>query len=134
MEHTGERTLARILIVDDNRAIAEALTIVVSSRGHEAMVAYSGEAALELCQEQQPDVMLLDLNMPGIDGFETLGRLRGLPHGKDLPVLIITARDDDDLESRIEALGGNGLLKKPVDVNNLAHQIEMHTAGAPTQA
>lgn len=113
----------------------EALTIVVSSRGHDAMVAYSGEEALDMIQSQHPDVVLLDLNMPpGIDGFETLGRLRGQPHGKELPVLIITAVDDEDVETRIEELGGNGLLRKPVDVNHLADQIAMHTTQAATQA
>lgn len=123
------------MIVDDNRAIVEALTIVVSSRGHDAMVAYSGEEALDVIQSQLPDVVLLDLNMPpGIDGFETLDRLREQPYGKELPVLIITAVDDDDVESRIEELGGNGLLRKPVDVNHLADQIARHTAEAPTQA
>jgi len=129
-----ECKLARILIVDDNRAMVEALTIVVSSRGHDAMVAYSGEEALDVVEAEHPDVVLLDLKMPGIDGFETLGRLRGLPYGKELPVLIITATDEDDLESRMEELGGNGLLRKPVDVNHLVDQIALHTAGAPTQA
>lgn len=129
-----ECKLARILIVDDNRAMVEALTIVVSSRGHDAMVAYSGEEALDLVEAEHPDVVLLDLKMPGIDGFETLGRLRGLPYGKELPVLIITATDEDDLESRMVELGGNGLLRKPVDVNHLVDQIALHTAGAPTQA
>lgn len=114
--------------------MVEALSIVVSSRGHDAMVAYSGEEALDMLEFKHPDVVLLDLKMPGIDGFETLGRLRGLPQGKELPVLIITAQDEDDLESRVQELGGNGLLRKPVDVNYLADQIAMHTAQATPQA
>ena len=72
--------------------------------------------------------MLLDLTMPGIDGFETLDRLRTMPEGKDLPVLIITALDEEDLEDRVAKAGGNALLRKPVDVNRLADQIEVHTA------
>jgi CheY-like chemotaxis protein len=126
--------VARILIVDDNQAMVEALTIVVNSRGHDALVAYSGEEALDVVQLERPDVVLLDLKMPGIDGFETLDRLRGLPHGKELPVLIVTAQDEEDLERRVAELGGNGLLRKPVDVNHLAEQIATHAAGAPTQA
>lgn len=106
---------------------------MVNSRGHDAVVAYSGEEALDLVQSQHPDVVLLDLNMPGIDGFETLGRLRDKPYGKELPVLIITARDDEDIEGRIAELGGNGLLRKPVDVNHLADQIARHTEGAAAQ-
>jgi len=120
--------LARILIVDDNQAMVEALSIVVSARGHDALTALSGEEALNMVASEMPDVMLLDLTMPGIDGFETLGRLRTMPKGKDLPVLIITALDEEDLEGRVADAGGAALLRKPVDVNHLADQIEMHAA------
>jgi len=120
--------LARILIVDDNQAMVEALSIIVSARGHDAFTALSGEEALNLVESEMPDVMLLDLTMPGIDGFETLDRLRTMPEGKDLPVLIITALDEEDLEGRVADAGGTALLRKPVDVNHLADQIEMHAA------
>ncbi len=120
--------MARILIVDDNQAMVEALSIVVSARGHDALTALSGEEALHLVESEVVDVMLLDLTMPGIDGFETLDRLRTMPEGKNLPVLIITALDEEDLEGRVSDAGGNGLLRKPVDVNRLAEQIERHTA------
>ena len=119
--------MARILIVDDNQAMVEALSIVVSARGHDAMTALSGEEALSLLESEMPDVMLLDLTMPGIDGFETLDRVRTMPEGKDLPVLIITALDEEDLEGRVADAGGNALLRKPVDVNRLADQIEAAT-------
>jgi len=116
--------------VDDNQAMVEALSMVVSARGHVALSAHSGEEALTVVANDVPDVVLLDLKMPGIDGFETLGRLRKMPQGQGLPVLIITAQDEADLESRVAAAGGNGLLKKPVDVNLLAAQIALHTAKA----
>ncbi|MCH7610488.1 MAG: response regulator [Chloroflexi bacterium] len=120
--------MARVLIVDDNQAMVEALSIVVSARGHDALTALSGEEALRLIASEMLDVVLLDLTMPGLDGFETLDRLRTMPEGKDLPVLIITALDEEDLEDRVAEAGGNALLRKPVDVNRLADQIEVHTA------
>lgn len=120
--------MARILIVDDNQAMVEALSIVVGSRGHDAQTALGGEEALSLVENDMPDVMLLDLNMPGLDGFETLDRLRMIPGGKDLPVLIITALDDEDLEGKVADAGGTALLRKPVDVNHLADQIEVYAA------
>jgi len=116
--------------VDDNLDIVAALSMVVSARGHVARSAHSGEEALTAVANEVPDVVLLDLTMPGIDGFETLGRLRKMPQAEGLPVLIITARDEADLESRVAAAGGNGLLKKPVDVNLLAAQIALHTSKA----
>lgn len=127
----GGRSLARILIVDDNQAMVEALSMVVSSRGHIPLTASSGKEALEVAKSEMPDIVLLDLKMPpGIDGLETLSLLRKLPNAEGLPVLIITAADEDDLESRVTQAGGNGLLKKPVDVNLLAAQIALHTAEA----
>ncbi|MEK6587985.1 MAG: response regulator [Chloroflexota bacterium] len=122
--------LARILIVDDNKLIVEGLSMVVSSRGHVPLTAFSGEEALKVVASAMPDVVLLDLTMPGIDGFETLRRLRKMPQGQGLPVLIVTARDEFDLESQVAEAGGNGLLKKPVDVNLLAAQITLHTSEA----
>ncbi len=116
--------------MDDNQAIVEALSMVVSARGHVALAAHSGEEALSVVEREALDVVLLDYKMPGIDGFETLGRLRKMPQGVGLPVLFITAQDEADLESRVAAAGGNGLLKKPVDVNLLAAQIALHTAKA----
>lgn len=104
--------------------------MVVSSRGHLAFSAFSGEEALSAIERELPDVVLLDLKMPGIDGFETLNRLRRMPKGQGLPVLVITAQDEADLEARVAEAGGNGLLKKPVDVNLLAAQIALHTAKA----
>ncbi|MEK7682927.1 MAG: response regulator [Chloroflexota bacterium] len=125
-----KRDLARILIVDDNKLIVEGLSMVVSSRGHVPLTAFSGEEALKVVASAMPDVVLLDLTMPGIDGFETLRRLRKMPQGQGLPVLIVTARDEFDLESQVAEAGGNGLLKKPVDVNLLAAQITLHTSEA----
>ena len=125
-----KRDLARILIVDDNKLIVEGLSMLVSSRGHVPLTAFSGEEALKVVASAMPDVVLLDLTMPGIDGFETLRRLRKMPQGQGLPVLIVTARDEFDLESQVAEAGGNGLLKKPVDVNLLAAQITLHTSEA----
>ena len=120
--------MARILIVDDNQAMVEALSIVVSARGHDAITAHSGQEALDMIAEDVPDVVLLDLKMPGLDGFETLAALRSTEIGKELPVLIVTAQEEDDLESKVAEAGGNGLLRKPVDVNRLADQNEVYTA------
>ena len=115
--------LARVLIVDDNHAMVEALSIVVGSKGHDTLVAYSGEEALDLIRAEMPDVVLLDLKMPGIDGIETLGRLRAMPGGAGVPVIVVTATDEDDLEQRVAAAGANGILRKPVDVADLTNRI-----------
>ena len=120
--------VARILIVDDNHAMVEALSIVVSSRGHDPLIAYSGEEALDIIRSKRPDMVLLDLTMPGIDGFETLDRMRSMPEGASLPVLVVTALDEDDLEKKVSEAGGDGLLRKPVDVADLTERFTVLTA------
>ena len=73
-------------------------------------------------------MVLLDLTMPGIDGFETLDRMRAMPEGARLPVLVVTALDEDDLEEKVSEAGGDGLLRKPVDVADLTERITLLTA------
>jgi len=67
--------------------------------------------------------------MPDMDGFETLRRLRAMPQGKELPVIVITAREENGLEERVMSAGGNGFLQKRVDGRILADIIDAHTNG-----
>lgn len=115
--------MARVLIVDDNVVLTELISITVSTYGHDPLIAHDGYEALELIATKSPDVVLLDLMMPGIDGFETLEHIRSMPHGRELPVIVITARQDEDLEERVASVGGVELLRKPVRMQALADAI-----------
>jgi CheY-like chemotaxis protein len=111
--------MAHVLIVDDEEATVDLMSTVVSLFGHEPSIAYAGLEALKLIETECPDVILLDLMMPDVDGIETLHRLRALPYGESLPVIVFTASAAADLEEQVAEAGGNACLRKPVDMDVL---------------
>ena len=118
--------MARLLIVDDDRTLVSLLSQMVGFSGHTSIGAYGGQQALDLVASQPIDLMLLDLMMPDIDGFETLRRLRKMPQGEDLPVVVVTAMPDPDIDQRVERAGGNACLRKPVNFDTLEGAIQAH--------
>lgn len=121
--------MAHVLIVDDNPIMAETLSAVVEYHGHEAIVAYGGQEALNIIKTDRLDIILLDLMMPYINGFETLRRLRAITLGRELPVIVITAREEKGLKERVMSAGGSGFLTKPVDGMTLVKIIAAYTNG-----
>jgi diguanylate cyclase (GGDEF)-like protein len=113
----------RVLIVDDSATIRAAIASAVLSMGMEPLLAASGEQALELFASQSPDVVLLDVTMPGIDGYETARRLRAASPARWLPILFLSSSEyDQDLERAIES-GGDDYLTKPVSPVVLSAKI-----------
>ncbi len=114
--------MARILITDDERPIRRILKLLLSEQGHSVEEAESGEACLELTQEFQPDLVLLDLQLPGIDGLETLQELRATD--PDIDILMITAFGS--IASAVEAMrrGARDYLTKPFDNDELLMVVE----------
>ncbi|MFA4969442.1 MAG: response regulator [Sulfuritalea sp.] len=105
----------KILVVDDdprNRKLEETL---VRAGGHEARSVDSGQVALDAIAADPPDLILLDLMMPGMDGFEVVRRLKVDPATRDIPIIMVTALDDDGSRARLSAAGVSDLLTKPVD-------------------
>lgn len=99
--------------------------------GHEPIKAYSGKHAINIVATKQPNLVLLDFMMPGINGVETLRNIRDLPHGKSLPIFIITASQDQSIEEHARSIGATGFLKKPFDLNTLKVLIEEHCNKGP---
>ena len=111
----------RILIVDDDRALREALRRNLTLAGYEVAVAADGTAALAQVEGEQPDAVVLDVGLPGIDGLEVCRWLRRA--GNRVPVLMLTARDA--IEDRIDGLdaGADDYLVKPFDVGELRARL-----------
>jgi len=120
--------MARLLIVDDEPDTVRILSLALQVLGHQAQGASSGPAALQAITDCPPDGVLLDVMMPGMDGFETLYRIRATPATRDLPVVFVTASAEADLDVRAAAAGAQGVLHKPVDLKSLGQWIERHAA------
>ena len=113
-----------ILLVEDNERNRKLVRDVVGVAGYETLEAGDGEAALGLARERRPDLILMDINLPGIDGVEALARLRADPSTAAIPVVALTAYAMKDDRARILAAGFDGYLEKPVDVRALPDQVE----------
>jgi adenylate cyclase len=111
---TGTRLQSsRILVVDDNAANRDVLARRLTREGHQIVTANSGAAALELVAAQDFDLVLLDLIMPEMSGFEVLRRLKATEHSKDVPVIVISALDEIDSVVRCIEAGAEDYLTKP---------------------
>ena len=104
----------RLLIVDDTPANIGVAIDMLATEGFEVQVAISGEDALEVIAKHPPDLVLLDVRMPGIDGFETYRRLRAMQGLEDLPVIFVTAEGDVEMVSQGAAMGGIDYVTKPI--------------------
>ena len=111
-----------ILIVEDEHAVARGIQYALQQEGYEVTVARSGEEGLEFATHQAPDLVVLDVRLPGMDGFEVLRRIRAA-EGK-MPILILTARDDEmDKVIGLE-LGADDYLTKPFGLRELMSRIK----------
>jgi DNA-binding NtrC family response regulator len=126
MTQPAEALAANILIVDDNPANLDVLGRVLESQGHRVMAASGGELALRVAAAERPELVLLDVVMPGLDGYETCRRLKADPLTADLPVLFISARDaTESLVLGFEA-GGVDYLTKPFRDEEVLARVRAH--------
>lgn len=111
-----------ILTVDDNAVILRHVQKLLGEE-YRIAAAISGQTALGLVSRAQPVLILLDVNMPEMDGFETLERIRELPGGQSIPVIFLTGDDDAETESRCWAAGAVDFLTKPIIPTALIEKV-----------
>ena len=109
----------RILIVDDNHDSADSLAMLMEITGNKTYLAHDGVEAVEAIEKHRPEVVLLDIGLPKIDGHEVCRRVREQPWGKDIVVIALTGWGQEDDRRRSEEAGFNGHLVKPVDYDKL---------------
>ncbi|MEO8797092.1 MAG: response regulator [Polyangiaceae bacterium] len=115
----------RILIIEDADSIRRMIEALVSGRGHAVEAANSGARGVELALANPPDLVLLDLNLPGtLDGFQVCEKLRADATTKAVPIVIISALDDEDSKRRAQEVGANGYYTKPFSPMALLKEIE----------
>jgi DNA-binding response OmpR family regulator len=119
----------RILIVDDDLHAIEILTRMLGREGYTCLSASGGAAALEIVQSQPVDVILLDVMMPEMDGLQVCERLRQDQNLRQIPVILVTAKDDMETRSRGMTLGVSEYLTKPINKRELFTRVaaQLHT-------
>ena len=120
---TPTRAAPRILVVDDERQNRHVLEGMLAQEGYVLLAAESGEAALDMVAQQPPDLILLDVLMPGLDGFEVTATLKGSTATNDIPIILVTALDDREGRLRGLGAGAEDFLSKPVDRAELCARV-----------
>jgi two-component system, cell cycle response regulator DivK len=112
-----------ILVVEDNEKNLKLLRDVLEYAGYDVRVARTAEDGITLAVKEPPDLVLMDLQLPGMDGMEALRRLRENPRTADIPVVAVTAQAmKQDREQALDA-GFNGYVEKPISVRAFPHQV-----------
>jgi DNA-binding response OmpR family regulator len=114
----------RILVADDDDLLVELMRLTLEQRGHQVYVAPDGAAAVRMAEAHRPDVVVLDLMMPGIDGFEVLRRFQSRVDTQDIPTLVLSARKWERDMERARSLGARDYLVKPFIPDDLLLRID----------
>jgi PleD family two-component response regulator len=112
------------IIIDDNRSTADALHQMLSVLEVPARVAYGASPAMSLLSGFTPGLILLDINMPGVDGLEVLAYLRREPRLLSVPVVIITSDDQPETRARVMKGGANAMIIKPATLESLEENLK----------
>ncbi|GAM75798.1 response regulator receiver [Vibrio ishigakensis] len=112
-----------ILVVDDAPANIRLITSYLKNQ-YRVLAATSGESALQIIKKQNTDLVLLDINMPGMNGFETCERIKSTPESQSLPVILISSSVDEDSVKKSSTVGASYCLQKPLVGEDLLTNIE----------
>ena len=113
----------KVLVVDDEGDVRKFLTAILEKHGYETLTAEDGTEALEIARREKPDLVTLDLQMPGLSGEEVLDYLRKRQLLHLVKVLIVSGMSEQDLERAMES-GAHGVIQKPFDIEELQHVVK----------
>jgi CheY-like chemotaxis protein len=115
----------KILIVEDNALNRALLLAVLKPEGHDLLVADNGLRGVEVAQLEQPQLILMDVMLPGINGYEATRRLKGNPATQHIPIIVMAANASPAERNRALDAGCDGYLAQPIDTCALPHQIRL---------
>jgi len=122
--------LAKILVIEDDVTFLDLVRVHLSGAGHEVVTAEDAAIGLRAIIADRPDLVVLDIFVPYLDGFEMLEALRSDPATREIPVIVLTGHTDDETFSRARQLGAAAFLTKPVEGTRLINAIEQQLARA----
>ncbi len=115
--------MSRVLVVDDEPNIVLSLEFLMEQSGFEVATAGDGETALELIAQHAPDLVLLDISLPGLSGFDVLSQLRAQPQHARLPIIMLTAHGREVEKEKGMALGADDYITKPFSTRELVAKV-----------
>jgi two-component system, cell cycle response regulator DivK len=123
--------MAKVLIIEDNAANMTLATFLLQSVGHTVIAATTAEVGLTLARAEQPDLILMDIQLPGMDGLQATGLLKSDDTTRDIPVIALTALAMKGDEERIRAAGCDGYIAKPLSYKDFLETIAERFPMAP---
>ncbi len=120
---------ATILVVDDDFLNRELLQAHMENAQYRVLLANSGEKALIVAADGQPNLILMDVNMTGLNGYDTCSRLKKAEDTRHIPVLLMTAMDDEENKTQAVQAGADGFVSKPFDIHAMLEKIRQLIQG-----
>jgi two-component system, cell cycle response regulator DivK len=119
----------KILIVEDNEDNRELAVKVLRNKGFETVTAVDGEEAIEKAVSEKPDLILLDISLPKMDGYEVAKRLKSMEEFKEIPIVAFTAHAMKGDREKVIAAGFEGYISKPINIREFPDQIKLYIRG-----
>jgi CheY-like chemotaxis protein len=120
----------KVLVVEDNEKNLYLVTFILERMGHRVVAARTGEAGVDLVEVERPDLVLMDIQLPGIDGLETTRRIRATEFGARVPIVALTSYALVGDREQVLGAGCTGYIEKPIDPETIMAQIEGYLAGS----
>jgi two-component system chemotaxis response regulator CheY len=116
--------MAKILSIDDSISIRELVSTVLSQAGHEVVTAHDGETGLDIARNDNFDLVLSDINMPGMSGISLISKLRRLQGFEHIPMIMLTTESDAYKKQKAKSMGATGWLQKPFTPERLTNTVK----------
>jgi DNA-binding response OmpR family regulator len=120
---TEDRSVPSILVIDDNAEHRELVQRTLTARGYRVFLAVDAESGLQLALAQRPDLLVVDLGLPDIDGQTLIGQLKHMAAFADTPIIACTAWPEETARSMVEVYGCDGYISKPIRTADFANRI-----------
>lgn len=118
--------MTNVLVIEDNEKNRYLISFILKGSGYEVIEAITGEEGVEMAINRQPDLVLMDIQLPGIDGYETTRRIRASPAGAKIPIIALTSYAMTGDRERALAAGCTGYVEKPINPDTIIDEIQKY--------